>query len=190
MNDGPISSRRGSILQFMTHSIRLKRVALTTFLFFLLFVSCFLVLSLSAENQEPLIVLLATGGGSPAWSPDGKKIAFISTRSGAGDIYIMNADGSNLQQLTRDLSGEVGPVWSPDGTRIAFTRISHVRGSDIYVIVLEVAPTKIAPSRHFKISLVYLAVLVALSVLLITAALVGKRFQQTHNQKLWVKRID
>jgi Tol biopolymer transport system component len=53
----------------------------------------------------------------PAWSPDGSKIAFASDRSGQSEIYVMNADGSGLVQVTT--TGGQGPEWSPDGTRIA-----------------------------------------------------------------------
>lgn len=56
-------------------------------------------------------------GREPAWSPDGSTIAFSSSMGGAG-IYLMNADGSSVGQLTS--SGE-GPAWSPDGTRLAYT---------------------------------------------------------------------
>ena len=56
----------------------------------------------------------------PAWSPDGKKIAFTSNRDGAGDIYVMNADGSGVRRLTNTAAAESSSVWSPDGTKIAF----------------------------------------------------------------------
>jgi Tol biopolymer transport system component len=66
----------------------------------------------------------------PAVSPDGKKIAFVSTRDGAfnPEIYVMNADGSNPQRLTKNdesngvfRANDITPAWSPDGTKIAFT---------------------------------------------------------------------
>lgn len=59
----------------------------------------------------------------PAWSPDGTRIAFSSNRAGdrgGQDIYIVDADGSNLQRLTTDALWESGPSWSPDGALIAF----------------------------------------------------------------------
>jgi Tol biopolymer transport system component len=63
----------------------------------------------------------------PAWSPDGTRIAFMSQQPGARgsdpnyDVFVMDADGSNLRQLTA-FAGEDGfPSWSPDGSRIAFS---------------------------------------------------------------------
>jgi Tol biopolymer transport system component len=48
------------------------------------------------------------------WSPDGKKLAFTSTRDGSGEICIMNADGSGQKNLTNDDSAYDGsPFWSP-----------------------------------------------------------------------------
>ena len=58
--------------------------------------------------------------GSPSWSPDGKRIVFVSNREGNGEIYVMDADGGNQQNLTNNLSSDSSPSWSPDGKRIAF----------------------------------------------------------------------
>lgn len=55
----------------------------------------------------------------PDWSPDGKKIAFTSDRTGQYQIFVMEANGSGEEQLTTDLENDM-PIWLPDGNRIAF----------------------------------------------------------------------
>src|SRR6266516_3823951 len=57
---------------------------------------------------------------SPAWSPDGSKIAFVSYRDGPAAIYVMNADGTNPVALTNHAGSDEQPAWSPDGRKIAF----------------------------------------------------------------------
>ena len=57
---------------------------------------------------------------SPAWSPDGRRIAFESERDGNDEIYVMNADGSGVARLTVNDAIDGSPAWSPDGQRIAF----------------------------------------------------------------------
>ena len=58
---------------------------------------------------------------APAWSPDGSRIAFISDRNGRRALYVMDADGSGVRQLTDEpLRSADAPAWSPDGSRIAF----------------------------------------------------------------------
>jgi len=62
---------------------------------------------------------------SPAWSPDGSKIAFNSDRGDGedpGDIYVMNSDGGNLVQLTDNDLSDGSCSWSPDGSKIAFCK--------------------------------------------------------------------
>ncbi len=63
---------------------------------------------------------------SPAWSPDSKSIAFVSSRDGNPEIYVMRADGNNPRRLTFNEGVDQDPVWSPDGKRIAF--VSYVYG--------------------------------------------------------------
>ena len=71
--------------------------------------------------------------GWPTWSPDGSQIAFMSTRSGNPEIYVMNSDGSNLRQLTDHPANDIWPEWSPNGRRIAFP--SRRDGNfEVYVI--------------------------------------------------------
>ena len=54
------------------------------------------------------------------YSPDGKQIAFCSTRTGKGDIYVMDRDGSNVRRITDGDGYEGGPFFSPDGKRIIY----------------------------------------------------------------------
>jgi hypothetical protein len=70
---------------------------------------------------------------APVWSPDGRRIAFVSDRDGNREIYVMSASGSNPQNLTRHDAEDWTPAWSPDGRRIAFS--SFREGNwDIYVM--------------------------------------------------------
>jgi Tol biopolymer transport system component len=71
-----------------------------------------------------------------AWSPDRRRIAFVSNRSGRSEIHVMDANGKNVRQLTNFASSgaSVGtPSWSPDGTKIVFVATNPATG-DIYVM--------------------------------------------------------
>jgi Tol biopolymer transport system component len=65
---------------------------------------------------------------NPAWSPDGRRLAFQAETQGRNtdrntDIYVMNADGSGLRRITREPTYDTAPSWSPNGTRIAFSSV-------------------------------------------------------------------
>ena len=61
------------------------------------------------------------------------KIAFRSDRDGNGEIYVMNADGTNQTRLTNNSAEDIWPSWSPDGTKIAFMSDRDGNG-EIYVM--------------------------------------------------------
>ena len=75
--------------------------------------------------------------GRPSWSPDGERIAFMSARSnrkqaydGAEyEIYVMDADGTNIQRLTHRPYADGHPDWSPDGTKVVFTVYGDQEGT-------------------------------------------------------------
>ena len=63
----------------------------------------------------------------PAFSPDGKRLAWQSLRDGFFEVMVADTDGGNAQQITSGSSNYLSPAWSPDGRRIAF---SSDRGGD------------------------------------------------------------
>jgi Tol biopolymer transport system component len=78
-------------------------------------------------------VIDTTSNFHPAWSPDGTKIAFASTRDGNPEIYVMDPNGLNVVRLTNNPADDAQPAWSPDGSKIAFA--SNRDGNDeIYVM--------------------------------------------------------
>jgi Tol biopolymer transport system component len=81
---------------------------------------------------------LNCGGGSPAsdpaWSPDGRKLAFVRLNAGFGEpIYVVKADGSGLRRLTRSSALDADPTWSPDGRKLAFVS-ARDGNSEVYVM--------------------------------------------------------
>ncbi len=76
----------------------------------------------------------------PVWSPDGKRMAFVSTRAaplGASDVYVMNADGSNVVRRTT-VGTSSSPAWSPNGRKIAFVAARNPASTSRNVYVMNV----------------------------------------------------
>jgi WD40 repeat protein len=91
------------------------------------------VLDVEGSAKDPTqpvtqAVLLRTGDERyPSYSPDGTQIAFrgdldLAEPSGDEELYVMNSDGTNVRQLTRNADFDSAPSWSPDGKRILFER--------------------------------------------------------------------
>jgi Tol biopolymer transport system component len=71
---------------------------------------------------------------NPAWSPDGSRIAFESTRDGYAEIYVMPAGGGQANNVSNYAwATDLGPTWSADGSRIAFYS-DRDGGWNIYVM--------------------------------------------------------
>jgi TolB protein len=57
----------------------------------------------------------------PRWSPDGRRIAFKSDRGGSYNLYVMDADGRNVERVTDHAGNDHDPAWTPDGLSLVFT---------------------------------------------------------------------
>ena len=99
------------------------------------------------DDAEPRQLTTEGSDGLPAWSPNGKKIAFSRNVDGNVDIYTINPDGSGLQRLTTAAGNDSVPAWTPDSRQIVFrsTRngkwqifIMNADGSNQRVIVDDV----------------------------------------------------
>ena len=89
------------------------------------------------RSPNPVPLIASTFSDSePHYSPDGKRIAFQSNRSGAAEIWLSNADGTGAVQLT-SLHAQAGsPAWSPGGSEVAFDcRVGET--VDVYVAGVE-----------------------------------------------------
>ena len=81
----------------------------------------------NGTGQKSLTDNLALSS-SPAWSPDGKYIAFTGGLAPSEQVYSMNADGSDQRQLTFGKEPSVQPTWSPDGNWLTGKAEAHLTG--------------------------------------------------------------
>jgi Tol biopolymer transport system component len=102
-----------------------------------------------------------TGDGSPAWSPDGDQIAFVSNRAESApcfshdcagfttELYVVAADGSDVTRLTETPHQESSPAWSPDGTKILYSRQLDAQDTPaLYVVNADGScPTELLPGE-------------------------------------------
>ncbi|TLN23073.1 hypothetical protein FDZ74_04145, partial [bacterium] len=82
------------------------------------------IIDLTTNSQPTALPVSPSPAGDfdPAWSPDGKRIAFTSLRTGRPHIFVYNLETSNLQELSATRYFDRQPTWSPSGTQIAFVR--------------------------------------------------------------------
>jgi TolB protein len=122
----------------------------------------FAAISPTADTDRGIFTLEPGGAGlrtlfdvagsydsAPAWSPDGRQIAFESNADVGGanpegdmEVWTMAADGSGAVQLTRNALHDEGPAWSPDGRLLAYTSGPDNLHGDIHVMT--------AAGRHLR----------------------------------------
>src|SRR5213076_356137 len=78
------------------------------------------ILDVKKDEEVRRIRVPLNGLTTPAWSPDGKQLVFTGYDGGLSDLFVVNADGSNLRRLTNDKYADLEPSWSADGKTIAF----------------------------------------------------------------------
>jgi Tol biopolymer transport system component len=88
---------------------------------------------MNADGTELQTILENVVRSVPAWSPDGRHIAFVDALFGESEVYVMDADGSHQENLTNNPSDDRRPAWSLDGQRIAFVS-SRDGNEEIYVM--------------------------------------------------------
>ena len=97
------------------------------------------VWTMNADGSGPVNLTQGRDCASPAWSPDGTKIAYIAS----GEIWLMDADGSNPQQVTDDAVDKARLWWSEDGSSIYYVAVVALPireewdGPDAFVTALD-----------------------------------------------------
>lgn len=86
------------------------------------------------SNEQQLTDFPTASIEDPDWSPDGSKIAFGTDLGGNVHIYVVNADGSGLTQITSGDGFESAPSWSPDGTEMAIDAAEPGLPEGIFIV--------------------------------------------------------
>lgn len=87
-------------------------------------------------TSERIVITHPSDDFSPIWSPDGKRMAFLSNRDGNVELYVASADGSNPMRLTNTKVDESSPTWSPDGRRLAYLSPDNKNKPHIFIVDL------------------------------------------------------
>jgi uncharacterized delta-60 repeat protein len=94
------------------------------------------VFTMDPDGSDQINLTPVGGGASPSWSPDGNKIAYISTIASNFEIFVMNSDGTGVTNITNSPSNDQNPDFSPDGNKIAF--LSDRDGADMEIWTMDV----------------------------------------------------
>ena len=91
----------------------------------------------------------------PAWSPDGRYVAFAAQSDGLTDLYLYDLQADSLRRLTNDAFADLEPAWSPDGQQLAFvtdrfsTDTNSLRSGNYRLALMDVASGRITPLPSF-----------------------------------------
>jgi hypothetical protein len=91
----------------------------------------------------------------PAWSPDGRYVAFAAQADGLTDLYLYDLDADSLRRLTHDPFADLEPAWAPDGRTLAFvtdrfsTDTTNLRPGNYRLALLHLASGRIEPLPSF-----------------------------------------
>ena len=91
---------------------------------------------MNADGTNPRVVVATPEAdeGAPAFSPDGKSLAFDTDRDGNFEIYLTDVDGNQSRRLTRHPGRDLSPAWSPDSSKIAFMSDRGGKGFDVHIM--------------------------------------------------------
>lgn len=95
-----------------------------------------------ATSREPLM--------SPAWSPNGKQLAYVGYERGRSAVYIQSVDTGQVRKLLSEKGINGSPSWSPDGKQIAMT-LSFENNPDIYIVDSETGGSRRRLTNHYGI---------------------------------------
>jgi dipeptidyl aminopeptidase/acylaminoacyl peptidase len=86
----------------------------------------------SGHGQRRLTTTPTAVESQPAWSPDGRRIAYVALEGESTDLYVLDVASSKVARLTQDVNGEWSPVWGPGGKTITF--VSDLPGGPVWSV--------------------------------------------------------
>ncbi len=96
-----------------------------------------------ADGRNAIVVLRSTEPIlSPAWSPDGSQLAYVSFEAGQAEVFVQDVTSGQRRRLSEQGGPSSAPAWSPDGRLLAVTRASEGVNRDIYVYDLGGGPPR------------------------------------------------
>ena len=97
---------------------------------------------MNADGTGDRVLSTDYPASDPAWSPDGSRIAFAQNIDEEYDLYVMNADGAEVERLTEDAFSDWGATWTPDGAALLF---NSDRDGSSHIHRLDLATREITP---------------------------------------------